>query len=88
MVKNSKLLESACIFEDFVGMINENLDNVEFVYLLTQIIDLRLNDEKVQGEIFVYRKYVDGHIAEVLNFCDKTTLKLERLQKENENLRA
>ena len=59
-----------------------------FVDLLTQIIDLRLHTERVQGKVVVYRKDIDGHIAEILNFRNATTLQLEGLQKENENLRA
>ena len=56
--------------------------------MLTQIIDLRLNAENVQGEIGAYRQNVDKHITEILNFRRTTTQQLEGLQKENENLRA
>ena len=56
--------------------------------LFTQVIDLRLDAEKVQGEIGVYWQNVDKHITEILDFRTTTTQKLEGLQKENENLRA
>ena len=56
--------------------------------MLTQVIDLRLDAENVQGEIGVYRQNVDNHITEILDFRTTTTQKLEGLQKENENLRA
>ena len=56
--------------------------------LFTQVIDWRLNAEKVKGEIGVYRQNIDKHITEILNFHTTTTQQLEGLQKENENLRA
>ena len=56
--------------------------------LFTQVIDLRLDAENVQGEIGVYRQNVDNHITEILDFCTRTTQQLERLQKENEKLYA
>ena len=59
-----------------------------FVDLFTQFIYLRLDAEKVQGEIGVYWQNVDKHITEILDFHTKTTQQLEGLQKENENLRA
>ena len=56
--------------------------------LFTQVIDLRLDAEKVQGGNGVYRQDVDNHITEILDFRTTTTQKLEGLLKENENLRA
>ena len=56
--------------------------------LFTKVIDLRLNTDKVQGEIGVYRQNVDNHITEILDFCRTTTQQLMGLQKENENLRG
>ena len=49
---------------------------------------MRLDAEKVQWEIGVYRQNVDNHITEMLDFRTTTTQKQEGLQKENENLRA
>ena len=51
--------------------------------LLTQVIDLRLNADNVQGEIDAYLQNVHKHITEILNFCTTTTQQLEGLQKEN-----
>lgn len=45
-----------------------------FVGILTQITDFRLDAAKFQGEISVYRKDVNGNIAEILNFRDTTTV--------------
>ena len=39
----------------------------------TEVIDLRLDTEKVQGEIGVYRQNVDNHISEILDFRTTTT---------------
>ena len=64
------------------------LGDSTFVDLFAQVIDLRLDAKKVQGEIGVYRQNVDNHITEILDFHTKTTQQLEGLQKENENLRA
>ena len=58
------------------------------VDLLTQIIELRVDAEKVQGEIGGYRQNVDNHITEILDFRTTTTQKLEGLQRENKNLHA
>ena len=88
MVKNAKLWELARKIEAFVGFIDDTLGDPSFVDMSTQIIDLRLNAEKVQGEIGVQRQNVDNHITEILNFRTTTTQQLEGLQKENENLRA
>ena len=88
MVKNAELWELAWKIEALVGITDDTLEDPPFVDLLTQIIDLRLEAEKVQGEIGAYRKNVDKHITEILNFRNTTTQQLEGLQKENENLRA
>ena len=47
--------------------------------LFTQVIDLRLDAEKVQGEIGVYRENVDNHITEIFDFYTTTMQKLEGL---------
>ena len=83
MVKNAELWELARKIEAFVGFTDDNLGDPSFVDLLTQVIDLRLNAEKVQGEIGVYRQNVDNHITEMLDFRTTTTQKLQSLQKEN-----
>ena len=59
--------------EAFVGIIDDTLGDPSYVDLLTQIIDLRLEAEKVQGEIGAYRKNVDKHITKILNFHNTTT---------------
>ena len=87
MVKNTELWELKQKIEAFVGFTDDTLGDLSFVNLLTQIIDLRLNAEKVQVEIGVYRQNVDKHITKILNFRNTTTQQLEGLQKENENLR-
>ena len=88
MVKNAELWELARKIEAFIGITDNTLGDPSFVDLLTQIVDLRLNTEKDQGEIGAYRQNVDKHITEILNFRRTTTQQLEGLQKENENLRA
>ena len=86
--ENAELWELAQKIEAFVGVTDDILGDPSFVHLLTQVIDLRLNAEKVQGEIDSYRQNVDKHITEILNFRTTTTQQLVGLQKENENLRA
>ena len=88
MVKNAELWELARKIESFVGFTDDILGDPTFVDLFTQVIDLRLDAEKVQWEIGVYRQNVDNHITEMLDFRTTTTQKLEGLQKENENLCA
>ena len=88
MVKNTELWELKQKIEAFVGFTDDNLGDPSFVDLLTQVIDLRLNAEKVQGEIGVYRQNVDKNITKILNFCTTTTQQLEGLHKENKNLRV
>lgn len=85
MVKNAELWVLERKIKAFVGITDETLGDPLFVDLLTQISDLRLNTKKVQGEIGVYWKNVDGHIAWILNFRDATTQRLEGLHKEKEN---
>ena len=55
MVKNTELWELERKIEAFVGFTDDTLGDPSFVNLLTQIIDLRLNAEKVQGEISAYQ---------------------------------
>ena len=86
MVKNAELWELARKIESFVGFTEDILGDPTFVDLFTQVIDLRLDAEKVQWEIGVYRQNVDNHITEILDFRITTTQQLEGLQKENENL--
>ena len=88
MVKNAELWELARKIESFVGFTDDILGDPTFVDLFTQVIDLRLDAEKAQGEIGVYRQNVDNHITEMLDFRTTTTQKLEGLQKENQNLRS
>ena len=88
MVKNAELWELARRIESFVGFTEDILADPTFVDLFTQIIELRVDAEKVQGEIGGYQQNVDNHITEILDFRATTTQKLEGLQKENENLRA
>ncbi|XP_015084310.1 uncharacterized protein LOC107027747 [Solanum pennellii] len=88
MVKNAELWELARKIESFAGFTEDILADPTFVDLFTQIIELRVDAEKVQGEIGGYRQNVDNHITEILDFRTTTTQKLEGLQKENENLRA
>ena len=83
MVKKTELWKLARKIEAFIGFIDDTLGDPSFVDLLTQVIDLRLNTEKVQGEIGVYRHNVDKHITEILNFSNTTTQKLEGMQKKN-----
>ena len=47
MVKNAELWELAWKIEALVGITDDTLEDPPFVDLLTQIIDLRLNAEKV-----------------------------------------
>ena len=88
MVKNTELWELARKIESFVGFTDDILGDPTFVDLFTQVIDLRLDAEKVQGEIGVYWQNVDKYITEILDFRTTTTQKLEGLQKENQNLRV
>ena len=88
MVKNAELWELARKIESFVGFTEDVLADPTLVDLFTQIIELRVDAEKVQGEIGGYRQNVDNHITEILDFRTTTTQKQEGLQKENENLRA
>ena len=83
MVKNAELRELAWKIESFVGFTEDFLGDPTFVDLFTQVIDLRLDAEKFQGEIGVYGQNVDNHITEMLDFRTTTTQKLEGLQKEN-----
>ena len=53
--------------------LNDTLGDQWFFNLLTKIIDLRLNVDKVQGEIGSYRQNVDEHMTEILNFRDTKT---------------
>ena len=73
MVKNTELWELKQKIEAFVGFTDDNLGDPSFVDLLTQVIDLRLDTEKVPGEIGVYRQNVYNNITEILNFCTTTT---------------
>ena len=75
--------ELAQKFEAFVVISDDTLRDPSFLDLLTQVIDLRLNAEKVQGEFGVYRQNVYNHITEILNFRTTTTQQLEGLQKKN-----
>ena len=86
MVKNAALWELARKIKAFIGFTNDILGDSTFVDLFAQVIDLRLDAKKVQGEIGVYRQNVDNHITEILDFRTTTTQQLEGLQKENENL--
>ena len=88
MLKNAELWELARKIESFIGFTEDDLADPTFVDLFTQIIELRVDAEKVQGEIGGYRQNVDNHITEILDFRSTTTQKLEGLQKENENFRA
>ena len=83
MVKNAELWELEWKIEALVGFIDDILGDSMFVDLFTQVIDLRLDTEKVPGEIGVYRQNVYNHITEILNFRTTTTQQLEGLQKEN-----
>ncbi|KAH0695836.1 hypothetical protein KY289_013318 [Solanum tuberosum] len=49
---------------------------------------MRQEFENFQGEIGLYRANIDEHMAETLNFREAATLQVDRLQKENEVLRA
>ena len=73
MVKNAQLRELARKIKPFVGITDDTLGDPSFVDLLTQIIILRLKAEKVLGENGAYRKNVDKHITEILNFRNTTT---------------
>ena len=54
MVKNAELWELARKIESFVGFTEDILGDPTFVDLFTQIIELRVDAEKVQGEIGGY----------------------------------
>ncbi|XP_069144447.1 uncharacterized protein [Solanum lycopersicum] len=56
MVKNAELRELAKKIESFVGFTEDILADPTFVDLFTQIIELRVDAEKVQGEIGGYRQ--------------------------------
>ena len=73
MVKNAELWELEPKIEAFIGFTDDILGDPSFVDLFTKVIDLRLNTDKVQGEIGVYRQNVDNHIIEILNFRTTTT---------------
>ncbi|KAH0679324.1 hypothetical protein KY284_020409 [Solanum tuberosum] len=88
MVTNTELREMMHRIEAFVGITDERMDDPTLVDLLTQVINLRLDADKFQGEIGVHRNDVDEHMAENLNIREATTLQLEGLQKDNENLCA
>ena len=77
MVKNAELRELARKIKPFVGITDDTLGDPSFVDLLTQIINLRLNVEKVQGAIGAYQQNVDKHITEFLNFRNTTIQQLE-----------
>ncbi|XP_069148267.1 uncharacterized protein [Solanum lycopersicum] len=51
MVKNVELWDLARKIESFVGFTDDILGEPSFVDLFTQVIDLRVDTEKVQGEI-------------------------------------
>ena len=51
IVKNAELWELARKIEAFVGITDYTLGDPSFVYMLTQIIYLRLNTEKVWGRL-------------------------------------
>ena len=63
MVKNTELWELARKIESFVGFTDDILGDPTFVDLLSQIIELRVDAEKVQWEIGRYRQNVDNHIT-------------------------
>ena len=65
--------------ESFVGFTEDILGDPTFVDLFTQIIELRVDTEKVQGEIGGYGQNVDNNITEILDFRTTTTQKLEGL---------
>ncbi|KAH0747203.1 hypothetical protein KY285_008860 [Solanum tuberosum] len=89
MVTNAELRESVRRVEAFIGITDERMDDPMLVDLLTQIITLRLDAENTKSEINGYRNDIDDErMAEDLNFREATTLQLEGLHKENENLRA
>ncbi|KAH0751965.1 hypothetical protein KY290_006553 [Solanum tuberosum] len=88
MVTNAELRESVRRVEAFIGITDERMDDPMLVDLLTQIITLRLDAENTKSEINGYRNDIDERMAEDLNFREATTLQLEGLHKENENLRA
>ena len=68
MVKNAELWELARKIESFVSFTEDILGDPTFVDLFTQIIELRVDAEKVQGEIGGYRQNVDNHITETWTF--------------------
>ena len=73
MVKNADLWELARKIESFVGFTEDILGDPTFVDLFLQIIELRVDVEKFQGEIGGYRQNVDNHITEILDFHTTTT---------------
>ena len=73
MVKNAELWEVARKIVSFVRFTEDILGDPMFVDLFRQVIDLRVDAEKVQGEICVYRQSVDNYITEILDF--RTTLR-------------
>ena len=63
MVKNAELWELAWKIESFVRFTEDILGDPMFLDLFTQIIELRVDAEKVQWEIGRYRQNVDNHIT-------------------------
>ncbi|KAH0776344.1 hypothetical protein KY290_007755 [Solanum tuberosum] len=88
MVTSTELREMLRRIEAFIGITDERMEDPTLVDFLTQIVTLRLDAEKTKSEINSYRNDIDERMAEDLNFREATTLQLEGLHKENENLRA
>ncbi|KAH0669921.1 hypothetical protein KY285_024060 [Solanum tuberosum] len=86
MVTNAELRELLRRVEAFIGITDERMEDPTLVDLLTQIVNLRLDAEKTKSEINGYHSDIDERMAEDLNFREATTLQIEGLNKENENL--
>ena len=79
MVTDAKLREIVRRVEAFVEITNERMDDTVLVDLLTHIINLRLDADKVWDEVRVYQRDVDEHMAENLKFREAMMVQFEGL---------
>ena len=74
--------------EAFVGINDEVMEVPTLVDILTQIVNLRKDADKIQSDAGLFPGLVDEHMIETLNTRETTKAQLESLHKDNENLCA
>lgn len=83
MVMNAELRETVCKVGAFVRITNEVMEYPTLVDILTQIVNLRMDNDKIHSDADVFQGFVDEHMDETLNFREVTKAQLESLHKGN-----